>query len=166
VTLSFGIQKCASASVIRGKLAESTNITLSEEVFIPILGVFNSYKYLGLLEHDTIKDSQIKSMVIMKYRQRTRKVLKSSLNGKNIITTINTWAIPLMRYTAKIVCWTQNELKTLDISTRKLMALHKCFNFNDDVHRLYVPRELGGRGLLSVEDVRKTSTWRIFGVFY
>ena len=38
------------------------------------------------------------------------------------------------------------------ISTRKLLALHKCFNFNDDVDRLYVPRQKGGCGLLSVED--------------
>ena len=56
-------------------------------------------KYLGLLEHDTIKDSQIKSMITAKYKvtkQRARKVLKSSLNGKNVITTVNTWAVPLI----------------------------------------------------------------------
>ena len=57
ICMSFGIKKCASASVIRGKLAESTNVTLSEEVVIPAFGVLDSYKYLGLLEHDTIKDS-------------------------------------------------------------------------------------------------------------
>jgi len=48
-------------------------------------------KYLGLLEHDTIKDSQIKSMITAKYKvtkQRARKVLKSSLNGKNVITAV------------------------------------------------------------------------------
>ena len=33
------------------------------------------------------------------------------------------------------------------------MALYKCFNINDDVHRLYVPRNLGGRGLLSIEEI-------------
>jgi len=33
------------------------------------------------------------------------------------------------------------------------MALHKCFNVNDDVHRLYVPHTHGGHGLLSVEDI-------------
>ena len=83
-------------------------------------------------------------MIITKYRQRTRKVLRSSLYDKNVITAINTWAIPLIRYTAGIVRWTQTELRNLVISTRKLMALYKCFNINDDVHRLYVPRNLGG----------------------
>ena len=33
------------------------------------------------------------------------------------------------------------------------MALYKCFNINDDVHRLYVPHNLGGRGLLSIEEI-------------
>jgi len=36
--------------------------------------------------------------------------MKSSLNGKNVITAVNTWAIPLIRYTAGIVRWTQTEL--------------------------------------------------------
>ena len=44
-------------------------------------------------------------------------------------------------------------MKALDNSTRKLLAMHKCFNVNDDIHRLCVPRKLGGHGLLSVEDV-------------
>ena len=92
-------------------------------------------------------------MIITKYRQRTRKVLQSSLNGKNVITAINTWAILLICYTTGIVRWTQTELRTLDISTQKLMALYKCFNINDDVHRLYVPRNLGGQGLLSIEEI-------------
>jgi len=38
------------------------------------------------------------------------------------------------------------------IATRKLFTLHKCFSRIDDVGRLYVPRTLGGRGLLSVQD--------------
>jgi len=43
--------------------------------------------------------------------------------------------------------------KALDVSTRKLLTLHKCFSVNDDIHRLYIPRPQGGRGLLSVEDI-------------
>ena len=85
---------------------------MSEDVIIPALGALDSYKYLGLLEHDTINDSQIKTIIVVKQcRQRAKKVLKI-----NVITAIISWAIPLVHYTAGIVCWTQNELKTLDIS--------------------------------------------------
>jgi len=43
--------------------------------------------------------------------------------------------------------------KALELSTRKLLTLHKCFSINDDIYRLYIPRTQAGRGLLSVEDI-------------
>ena len=60
------------------------------------------------------------------YKKRIRKVLKSSLNGSNVIVAINTWAVPLICYTAGVEKWTQAEMKALDISTRKLLAMYKC----------------------------------------
>jgi len=62
------------------------------------------------------------------------------------------WAMLLMRHSGGVIKWSQVELKQLDIVTRKLLALYKCFNFNDGIDRLYVPRFKGGRGLVSVED--------------
>ena len=59
-------------------------------------------------------------------------------NGRNVIMAINTWTILLIRYTAGVVKWAQAEIKALDVSTRKLLALYKCFSINDDVYRLYV----------------------------
>ena len=32
------------------------------------------------------------------YLRRLRKVLKSKLNGKNLVHEVNTWAVPLIRY--------------------------------------------------------------------
>jgi len=153
ICMTFGLNKCATASVVRGKLVESNDVSLDVDVTIPALDVLDSYKYLGLFENEVIKDSKIKLLVTSNYKKRVRKILKSALNGRNVIIAINTWAIPLIRYTAGIVKWTQAEIKALDVSTRKLMTLHKCFSINDDIHRLYVPRTQGGRGLLSVEDV-------------
>ena len=151
--MSFWLDKCAIASVVRGKLVESSNVTLTNDVTIPALDMFDSYKYLGMFENDVIKDSQIKIRVTTNYWKRVKKILKSPLSGGNVIIAINTWAVPLIRYTAGIVKWTQEEMRTLDVSTRKLLSMYKCFNVNDDIHRFYVPWRLGGRGLLSVEDV-------------
>ena len=94
----------------------------------------------------------MKDIIIAKYRKRVHKLLKSALNGQNIISEVNMWAMPLMRYSGGVIQWSQVELKQLDIGTRKLLVLYKCFNFNDDIDRLYVPRFKGGHGLLSVED--------------
>jgi len=153
ICMTFGLNKCATASVVRGKFVESNDVTLDSDVMIPALDVLDFYKYLGLFENEVIKDSKIKSVITSNYKKKIRKVLKSALNGRNVIIAINTWAIPLIRYTAGIVRWTQAEIKALNVSTRKLLTLHKCFSITDDIHRLYVPQTQGGCGLLSVEDI-------------
>uniref|UniRef100_A0A803TMM7 ArfGAP with RhoGAP domain, ankyrin repeat and PH domain 1 n=1 Tax=Anolis carolinensis TaxID=28377 RepID=A0A803TMM7_ANOCA len=45
-------------------------------------------------------------------------------NGGNTIKAINTWAIPVIRYTTSIINWTQMELDNLDRKTRKFIAIH------------------------------------------
>ena len=36
---------------------------------------------------------------------RLRKVLKSELNGENLVRGVNTWAVSLSRYCAAFVSW-------------------------------------------------------------
>ena len=38
---------------------------------------------------------------------------------------MNTWAVAAVRYTAGIVDWTVDELKTIDRKTRKLMTMSR-----------------------------------------
>ena len=64
---------------------------------------------------------------------------------------INTWAVALLRYGAGIVTWNKEEVKNLDRKTRKLLSMHGAFHPKSDIDRLYLPREKGGRGLISCE---------------
>ena len=52
------------------------------------------------------------------------KILKSKLNGGNIIKAVNSWTVPVVRYTAGIIDWRQAELEDLDRKIRKLMSAH------------------------------------------
>ena len=52
-----------------------------------------------------------------------RKILKSKLNGGNIIKAINSWAVPVVIYTAGIVDCTQAELEDFDQKTRNSCQL-------------------------------------------
>ena len=79
-----------------------------------------------------------------------RKILKSKLNGGNIIKDINSWAVPVVRYTAGMIDWTQAELGDLDRKTRKLISAHHALHPQSDVDKLYLPRQAGGRGLLQI----------------
>ena len=47
--------------------------------------------------------------------------------------------------------WTSEELKALDRRIRKLITMNKALHSKSDVERIYLPREKGGRGLISCE---------------
>ena len=59
-----------------------------------------------------------------------------------MIKAINSCAVPVVRYTAGIIDWTQAELEDLDRKTRKLMSAHHALHPQSDVDRLYLPRYL------------------------
>ena len=92
-------------------------------------------------------------MIIQKeYLRRTRKLLETKLNSRNLIKGINTWAVLIARYSGPFLKWTRDEFKQMDQRTRKLMTRHKALHSRDDVNRRYVSRKEGGRGLASIED--------------
>ena len=84
-----------------------------------------------------------------------RKILETKLNGGNIITGVNTWAISLLRYSAAFLDWTEAELEQMDRRTRKLITMHRALNPKSDVARIYLSRKEGGRALISVEETVK-----------
>ena len=63
------------------------------------------YKYLGILEADRFLGEEMKLKVSKKCFRRLRKVLKSKLNGGNLVQGVNTWAVPLLRYSAVFISW-------------------------------------------------------------
>ena len=94
----------------------------------------------------------MKLNVWKEYIRRLRKVLKSKLNGGHLVRGVNTWAVSLLRYSAAFVCWRKSELQATDRKTRKLFTIYRALHPKSDVHRLYIPRKQGGRGLISIED--------------
>ena len=87
-----------------------------------------------------------------KYPRRTRKLLETKLSSRNLIKWINT--VPLVKYSGPFLKWTRDELRQMGLRSRKLMT-------RDDVNRLYVSRNEGGRGLTSFEDRVDASIQRL-----
>ena len=58
---------------------------------------------LGILEADKFLPEKLKLNVSKEYIRRLRKVLKSKLNGGNLLHGVNTWAVSLLRYSAAFV---------------------------------------------------------------
>ena len=64
----------------------------------------------------------MKKRLSKEYVSRVKKVIRSKLNGGNMVNAINWWLVSLLRYVAK---WTKIELMNLDRKTRKLLTIHE-----------------------------------------
>ena len=79
-------------------------------------------------------------------------LVKSELYAGNLVKGINTWAIGVVRYSAGVLDWTKEDLRQMDVKTRKMLTLCGAFHKRASFGRLYLKRKEGGRGLISVED--------------
>ena len=152
--ISFGVTKCAKLVVRRGKVSGGEGIKLPDVREIRNLEEGTRYKYLGLLEGDEFQRDKMKKNLTKEYLRRVRKLVQSKLDGGHLISGINTWAVSVMRYSASFISWTREELRVyvLDRRTRKYLNMYNALHSRDNVARLYLPREIGGRGLISIED--------------
>ena len=73
-------------------------IELSNQEKIRMLGEKETYKYLGILELDIVKQVEMKEKITKEYLRRMRKLLETKLYNRNLIKEINTWAVLLESY--------------------------------------------------------------------
>ena len=104
----------------------------------------DGYKYLGVLEVDDIKQTETKQNVQKEYFRRVRKILKSKLNGGNIIKAINARAVSVIRYSAGIIDWTKEELQIMNRKTRKLLTIYRLAAFTSTCRQVILEK-IGGR---------------------
>ena len=65
----------------------------------------------------------MKGKVEKEYYKRIKAVLKSKLNGGNIINAINIWAVVTVRYRAGKINWNKGDLDKIDRQTQKLLIM-------------------------------------------
>ena len=152
IGMEFGIETCAMSVMEKGKIVKSVGIELPDGTVIKSLQEGESYKYLGILEADKFLEEKMKFNVSKGYIRRLRKVLKSKLNGGNLVRGVNTLAVSLLRYSAAFVSWRKSELQVIDRKVRKLFTIYGALHPNSDVDRSYITRKEGRRGLISIED--------------
>ena len=75
----------------KGKIVKSVSVKKS-------LQEREHYKHLGILEADRFLGQEMKLKVSKKYFRRLKKVLRSKLNGGNLVQGVNTWPVSLLRY--------------------------------------------------------------------
>ena len=149
--MQFGCSKCNILTLTRGCITPTDDFKLPSvsNGTIASLAPASAYCYMGVLESAVFHHNDMKENLPGEYRCRIRKLLCSHLTGSNVIHAINSCTIPILRYSG-IVAWTLEEFRQLDRGTCKLLSLHGTFYRTSDVDCLYVSRQLGDRGLISV----------------
>ena len=110
IGMEFGIEKGAMLVRKSSKWHLTDGMELPNQDKIRTLEENETYKYLGILEADTIKQVEMKNKIQKEYLRRTRKLLETKLSSRSFIKRINTWAVSLVRYSGPFLKWTRDEL--------------------------------------------------------
>lgn len=166
IGMSFGVDKCATLEVRRGKIQNtSLGTTLMNQTTISSLNEHESYKYLGIKQALDIKTSEMKKIYREKLLKRVGILLRSKLNSRSLFTAINIWAIPTLAYSFGILTWSTTDLQEMDRALRGMLTKHGVHHPHSSTARLYIPRHQGGRGLLNLERTHQENIIRLRNYF-
>ena len=115
------------------------------------------YKYLGCDEDVGYKGNLNKESVKKEYLNCIRKIWKSELYSRNKVMAHNILAVPVFTLHFGILEWTKEKVHNIDTRTHKILTCMGNYHKNSSVYRLYTKREVGGRGLNSIFDVKSAS---------
>ena len=85
IGMEFGIEKCNMLVIKSVKQHLTDGMELPNQDKIRTLGEKETYKYLGILEADTIKQVERKNKIQKEYLRRTKKLLETKLCSRNLI---------------------------------------------------------------------------------
>ena len=109
--MEFAIEECAMLVMKRSKLHLTDGMEQPNHEKIRTLGEKETYKYLRILEADTIKQVEMKEKIKKEYLRRSGKLLETKLYSRNLIKRLNTWAVYLVKYSGPFLKWATEELK-------------------------------------------------------
>ena len=91
-------EKCAMLVLKSGKRNLMDGIEVPNKEKIRTHRENEIYKNMAILEAGTIEQVEMKEIIKKEYLRRTRKLRETKLCSSNHIEGINTWTVPLVRY--------------------------------------------------------------------
>uniref|UniRef100_H3AFG1 Reverse transcriptase zinc-binding domain-containing protein n=1 Tax=Latimeria chalumnae TaxID=7897 RepID=H3AFG1_LATCH len=77
ICMQLGLDKCATVTINRGQMVRGDGLKLPRDKVIDPLPLEKSYEHLGILEHGSINNIDVKKKATMEYKKRLRQLLKS-----------------------------------------------------------------------------------------
>ena len=121
--MTFGEDKCAYQQIEKGKLINNTKELQISNLKIKPIPEGDSYKYLGIDENISYVGLVNKTRVTKEYYTRVKRIWNSELSSVNKVIAQNSFAVPVLTTTAGILNWTIDEIKKIDIKTRKQLTM-------------------------------------------
>lgn len=155
INMQFGIDKCKTINIRKGRLELEKYVTEGQEVMQP-LGELEYYKYLGIKQSRVINHTEEKKTLTKEFTSRIQRICRTDLYGKNVVKAINTFAVPVLTYSFGIIPWTPTDLKALQRKIRTELTASRKHHSGANSIRMTLPREEGGRGITDLENLHNT----------
>ena len=100
--MEFGLKKCGLVVMKRSEVVKYDGVNLPDGRRVKSVEE-DGYKYLRILEYNEVLHAEMKIRLQNEYYHRLKRILKSKLNGKNVIVAVNTWTVSVLRYRTGII---------------------------------------------------------------
>ena len=94
--MEFGIEKFTLLIMRKRRTIERTELSIKER--ISTLGEKEPYKYLEIVEADTVRQVEMEEKTIKEHLKKAIEFLEVKLSSRNLINERNTRAVHLVRY--------------------------------------------------------------------
>ena len=158
----YGVKKCAEAVFRNGVVVEGNGLKVLEERMKTLNPNKNEYyKFLGCEQAAGIDRINVIKRTKVAIKDRLDKLWKYQLYDKNLMKAINTMVIPIATYPMNVMKISRGDLLEMEgIIKKELRGRNMHGRLGSDA-RLYLPRELGGRGMRSIIDAYEQTKIRI-----
>ena len=133
INMQFGLEKCAYINIERGQRKSLGQSLVINNVVIKELEDGDTYIYLGQDESVSYDGPLNKDRVTREYLKHVKMVWNSQLSSANKSVSHNVFAVPVITPTTGILNWTRDEVDTLDVRTRKYIAMSGSLHKRSDV---------------------------------
>jgi hypothetical protein len=125
MTQKWGLdwKKCATVSLKSGKVHRKRHIGNTKENEIKELKSMKAYKYLDVEERHNIKHNNEKEKLKKEYVRRLRSILNTELSAKSKMQATGTLAIPVLRYSFRIMN-SHQQVEKVDRKPKKIPTIH------------------------------------------
>ena len=154
VGAAYGVKKCAEIVIEKGVMVKGEGLDVLEERMKCLdPEKLENYKFLGFEQSDSIEKGVIFERVKKEMTNRLNSILESKLCDKYLMKAINTHIVPVVAYVMNLCDFSKAQLYELDMVVKRKLRKKAMHGQQSSNERLYLPRDKGGRGLKSFEDI-------------